>query len=72
MSDIKNIAADALRARHAVMAEREDLSSRSGKVVHQGMMNCPICKKGHLKWHVMPNGHVHMDCSTETCIQWVE
>lgn len=66
------IVKNAITAREAVMAERSDLTSRSGKTVNYGTMVCPICKTGVLTWHTMPNGHVHMDCATRDCVQWVE
>lgn len=65
---LKQIVKDAMTAREAVEVQWQSL----GCVVNNGVIPCPICKTNALTWHVMPNGHVHMNCSKEDCVQWIE
>jgi hypothetical protein len=38
-----------------------------------GKMPCPICGVGTLRYSRSSyNGHVHAQCSTETCVSWME
>ncbi|MBW7895159.1 MAG: hypothetical protein H3C27_08595 [Opitutaceae bacterium] len=38
-----------------------------------GEMVCPICETGRLRYSRSSyNGHVHADCSTVGCVQWME
>lgn len=38
-----------------------------------GVMPCPICSTGKLKYsRSAHNGHVHAQCSTESCVSWME
>lgn len=39
----------------------------------QGAMDCPVCKKGQLRYtRAACNGHIHARCSTEDCVRWME
>ena len=42
-------------------------------VAGQGEIQCPVCKKGVLRYsRAACNGHVHAACSTKGCVQWME
>lgn len=61
-----------MKARQLVLETRRDLNYHTGKTHNHGVLACPGCDGGELSWVVMPNGHIHMSCSTPNCIMWIE
>lgn len=44
----------------------------SGKS-QQGVIDCPICKGGKLRYMRSGlNGHIHAACTTDSCVRWME
>lgn len=43
-----------------------------GKRNVQGAVDCPVCNTGKVRYSVAYNGHIHAQCSTEKCVQWIE
>ena len=44
-----------------------------GKRGVAGVLECPICKAGQLRYTIAEcNGHCHAGCSTKGCVQWME
>lgn len=43
------------------------------KTIH-GTIPCPICGAGTVNWSYAGsvNGHIHAQCSTPDCVQWIE
>ena len=38
-----------------------------------GIMDCPVCKTGKLKYSRSSyNGHIHAACTTVNCVAWME
>lgn len=37
-----------------------------------GRIQCPVCEKGKVNYTVASNGHVHAQCTTEGCVNWME
>jgi hypothetical protein len=38
-----------------------------------GYLDCPICEQVRaLVWSRASNGHIHAQCNTEGCVQWME
>jgi hypothetical protein len=54
------------KARAAIMKAAGDRRSVRGTI------ECPACERGVLEWFVMPNHHVHAECSSPGCLNWVE
>lgn len=49
------------------------IASIGNKVGVSGVIDCPVCKTGKLRFsRAALNGHVHAACSTETCVRWME
>jgi hypothetical protein len=61
-----------VKAREWVVEERAALKERYGLDVRMSTAICPICQLGHFTWMVMPNDHIHMHCSKDDCVQWIE
>lgn len=40
----------------------------------RGIIDCPICAMGqvHYGYEGNINGHIHAQCTTENCVQWIE
>lgn len=45
--------------------------AKEGREPVMGSIDCPACKQP-LHWMVMPNEHVHFECSKAGCIRWQE
>ena len=43
-----------------------------GKRNLQGNLNCPVCTTGKVHYSVAYNGHIHAQCSTDKCVNWIE
>jgi hypothetical protein len=43
-----------------------------GKRNQQGVIDCPVCKTGKVRYSVAFNGHIHADCTTDKCVSWIE
>ncbi len=56
-----------LVARQAIVAKH---AAPDGTVVGE-IDPCPVCKIGRLDYFIMPNGHVHGNC-TAGCVAWME
>ena len=63
---------DVDRAMKAVEQEIERLKAQTGEDTPCGVMRCPICNAGELIWIIMPNGHLHMDCTDATCVHMAQ
>lgn len=58
--------ADALAARERVIKASEQEERLSGS------LPCAVCGHGMVQWFILPNTHVHMQCTTTGCISWME
>jgi len=56
-----------MTARAVIVAHTE------GKRGVGGVIECPVCKTGKLRFSVARcNGHVHAACTTDKCVRWME
>lgn len=37
-----------------------------------GVISCPCCAEGKVRYTRANNGHIHAACSTEECVRWME
>lgn len=64
--------AETVRALTATRADANQKGLRRGKG-GRSSLPCPICEKGELRYSVSGyNGHIHAQCSTEGCVQWMQ
>lgn len=69
---IDSILNGVLVAREAIVVVLED-NGVIGEFA-QGSLACPICGDGmlHYTYHGHYNGHIHAECTTESCVRWIE
>lgn len=54
--------------------EKDIASKNMQKKTCRGIINCLICDSGkiHYGYAGSVNGHIHAQCTTKNCIQWIE
>lgn len=55
-----------LLARKAIVENISVTKKRTGSI------NCPVCKKGDLRYSQASNGHIWGCCETPGCVRWME
>lgn len=70
--EIKEFLSKMKVARAAIMEKITELGQKKKNVT--GQIPCPVCKVGTLSYSRAGrfNGHIHANCSTEGCVQWME
>ena len=54
------------------IARQAIVTLTNGKRSTSGELACPVCESGRLHFSVAYNGHIHAQCTTETCVRWME
>lgn len=55
------------------VARKAILEHAGGKKGVKGKLPCPVCKKGTLMYSIAgSNGHVHAQCTVDSCVSWME
>jgi hypothetical protein len=54
-------------------ARKAIIDHAQGKRDVRGFLDCPICLTGRLHYSIAgSNGHVHAECTTRSCVRWME
>jgi hypothetical protein len=57
---------------HFRTAKKAILGDARNKKGVSGKLDCPICRRGTLRYTIATNGHVQASCTTENCVAWME
>jgi hypothetical protein len=62
----------ALMVANVMLVRKQITNQTQGKRRVRGYIICPVCKEGRVNYGVAYNGHIHAQCTTESCVSWIE